>query len=100
MMTMGRHKKRKKTSHKMTGQQKMTHRNVTLKFMNITGMMKNMNKTRRALKLKEEDKENEKIERSSHQNKPKEITLEKNDQRERNIGETNLKTSQQTVKKR
>ena len=88
MMTMGRHKKRKKASHKVTGQQKMTQRNVTLKFMNITGMMKNMNKTRRAMKLKAEDKENEKIERSSHQNKPKEITLEKNDQRERNIGET------------
>ena len=30
----------------------MKHRNVTLKFMSITGMMRNMNKTRRSIELK------------------------------------------------
>ena len=51
-MTMGRHKKRKKTLPKMTVKQKLKHRNVTLKFTSIAGLMRNMNKTRRTLKLK------------------------------------------------
>ena len=53
-MTDGRHKKRKKTLSNMTGKQKIKHRNVTLKFMSITGMMRSMNKTQRILKLKRE----------------------------------------------
>ena len=45
----------------MTGKPKMKHRNVTLKFMSITGMMRNMNKTRRTMKLKKRKKQNQKI---------------------------------------
>ena len=52
--------KRKKTS-KMTGKQKMKLRNVTLKFITITEMMRNMNKIRRTLKLKKRRMENQKI---------------------------------------
>ena len=45
--------KRKKTLPKMTVKQEMKHRNVTLRFTSITGMMRNMNnKLRRTLKLK------------------------------------------------
>ena len=39
----------------------MKHRNVTSKFMSITGMMRNMNKTRRTMKLKKRKKQNQKI---------------------------------------
>ena len=60
MMTMGR-LKRKKMLLQMTGKQKMEHRNVTLKFLSITGIMKNMNKTRRAMKLKKRKMQNQKI---------------------------------------
>ena len=68
MMTIGR-LRRKKTISKMTGKQKRKHRNVTLKFMSITGMMMNMNKTKRALKLKKkkmqtQKKTKEKIEKN------------------------------------
>ena len=44
--------KRKKTLPKMTGKERMKHRNVTLRLTSITGMMKNMNKLRRTLELK------------------------------------------------
>ena len=57
---MGRLKK-KKTLSKMTGKQKTKHRNVTLKFITITEMMRNMNKIRRTLKLKKRKMENQKI---------------------------------------
>ena len=59
MSTMERLKK--KTLPKMTGKQKMKHRNVTSKFMSIPGMMRNMNKTRRTLKLKKRKMQNQKI---------------------------------------
>ena len=36
----------------MTGKERMKHKNVTLRFTSITGMMKNMNKLRRTLELK------------------------------------------------
>ena len=52
--------KRKRTS-KMTGKQKMKQRNVTLKFITITEMKRNMNKIRRTLKLKKRKMENQKI---------------------------------------
>ena len=45
----------------MTGKPKMKHRNVTLKLMSITGMMRKMNKTRRTMKLKKRKKQNQKI---------------------------------------
>ena len=45
----------------MTGKQKMKRRNVTLKFSSITGMMKNINKTRRTMKLKKRKMQNQKI---------------------------------------
>ena len=35
----------------MTGKQKMKHRNATLRFTNITGIMKNMNKLSRTMEL-------------------------------------------------
>ena len=60
MMTM-RRLKRKKTLPKITGKQKMKHINVTLKFMRIIGMMRNMNKTMKTLKLKKRKMENHKI---------------------------------------
>ena len=61
MMTMGRLSK-KKILPRMTGKQKMKHRNVTLKFMSLTGMMMmNMRKTRRALKSKKRKIQNQKI---------------------------------------
>ena len=44
--------KRKKTLPKMTGKQKMKHRNMTLRFTSITGMMRNINKLRRTPELK------------------------------------------------
>ena len=44
--------KRRKTLPKMTGKERMKHRNVTLRFTSITGMMKNVNKLRRTLELK------------------------------------------------
>ena len=53
--------KRKKTLSKMTGKQKMKHRNVTLKFITIVEMMRNMNKIRRTLKLKKRKMEKQKI---------------------------------------
>ena len=46
MMAMGR-LKWKETLPKMTGKQEMKRKNVTLKFMSITGMMRNMNNTSR-----------------------------------------------------
>ena len=49
MTTMGRLNRRLKALPKMTGKQKMKHRNVTLIFMSITGSMRNMNKLRRTL---------------------------------------------------
>ena len=59
MTTMGR-LKRKKTVLKMTVKHKMKHRNVTSKFMSITRMMRNMDKTRRTIEL-EKRKQNQKI---------------------------------------
>ena len=44
--------KRKKMLPKMTGKQKMKHRNMTLRFTSITGMMRNINKLRRTPELK------------------------------------------------
>ena len=58
---MERHKNRKTTFAKKTGKQKIKHRNVTLKFMNITEMMKNMSKSGRELKLKKRITQNQKI---------------------------------------
>ena len=60
MMTMGR-LKRKKTLPKVTGKQKMKHRNVTLKYMSITGMKRNMNKASRTMKLKKRKMQNQKL---------------------------------------
>ena len=54
--------KRKKTLSKLTGKHKMKHRSVALKFMSITGMMmRNMSKTRRALKSKKRKMQNQEI---------------------------------------
>ena len=53
--------KRKKTLPKMTGKQKMKHRDVTLKFLSITGIMRNIKKTRRTMKLKKRKMQNQKI---------------------------------------
>ena len=75
-MTYGRHKKRKKTLSNMTGKQKIKHRNVTLKFMSITGMMRSMNKTQRILKLKRENVESENKENHPNQ---REEEIEKNE---------------------
>ena len=58
MMTKGRLKS-KETLPKITGKQKMKHRNVTLRFMSITEMMRNMNKLRRTLELKKKKTEPE-----------------------------------------
>ena len=60
MTTMGR-LKRKKTVLKMTVKHKMKHRNVTSKFMSITRMMRNMDKTRRTIELEKGKKQNQKI---------------------------------------
>ena len=60
MITMGR-LKRKKTLPKMTRKQKMRHRNVTLRFTSIAGMMRNMNKLRRTPELKKRKLQNQKI---------------------------------------
>ena len=46
---------------KVTIKQKMKHRNATSKLMSISGMMRNMNKTRRTIKLKNRKKQNQKI---------------------------------------
>ena len=51
--------KRKKTLPRMTGKQKMKHRNVTLK-LSIKGMMRNMTKARRILKPKKRKMWNQK----------------------------------------
>ena len=53
--------KRRKTLPKMTGKERMKHRNVTLRFTSITGMMKNMSKLRRAPGLKKRKLQNQKI---------------------------------------
>ena len=45
----------------MTGKERMKHRNVTLRFTSITGMMKNMSKLRRAPGLKKRKLQNQKI---------------------------------------
>ena len=50
--------------------------------------MKEEEQTENRQQPKGDDTENKKIETSSKKNKPKEITLEKNDEKERNIGET------------
>ena len=60
MITMGR-LKRKKTLFAMTGKQKMKHRNVTLRFTSITGMMWNMSKLRRTPEPKKRKLQNQKI---------------------------------------
>ena len=60
MITM-RRLKRKKTLPKMTGKQKMKHRNMTLRFTSITGMMRNMSKIRRTPELKKRKMQNQKI---------------------------------------
>ena len=52
--------KRKKTFPKMTGKQKMRHKNVTLRFMSIRGMMRNMHKLRGTLELKKRKLQNQK----------------------------------------
>ena len=61
MTVIRRHRKRKKTLPKMKGKQKIKHRNETLKFMSIIGMMRNRNKTRRKLKLRMRKRQNQKI---------------------------------------
>ena len=53
--------KRKKQLPKMTGKQKMKHRNVTLRFTSITGMISNMSKLRRTAELKKRKWQNQKI---------------------------------------
>ena len=58
MMTKGRLKS-KETLPKITGKQKMKHRNVTLRFMSITEMKRNMNKLRRTVELKKKKTEPE-----------------------------------------
>ena len=45
----------------MTGKQKMKHRNVILRFMSITGAMRNMIKLRRTLEMKKRKLQNQKI---------------------------------------
>ena len=60
-MTTMKRPKRKKTLPKMTGKQKMKHRDVTLKFLSITGIMRNIKKTRRTMKLKKRKMQNQKI---------------------------------------
>ena len=69
MITIGRPKKRTKTLLKMTEKQKMKHRNVTLKFMTITGMMGNMTKIRKTLELKKRKMQNQKIIKKTIQTK-------------------------------
>ena len=60
MISIGR-LKRKKMLLKMTGKQKMKHRNATLRFTSITGMMRNMSKLRRTPELKKRKLQNQKI---------------------------------------
>ena len=50
--------------------------------------MKEKGQTKNRQQLKKDDTENRKIETSTQKSKPKEITLEKTDERERNNGET------------
>ena len=49
--------------------------------------MKEEEQTENRQRLKQDDAENKKVETNSEKNKPKEISLKK-DERERNIGET------------
>ena len=44
---------------KMTRKQKMKHRNKTLRFTSITGMMRNINKLRRTPELKKRKLQNQ-----------------------------------------
>ena len=53
--------KRTKTLPKMTVKQEMKHRNVTLRFTSITGMMRNISKLRRTPELKKRKLQNQKI---------------------------------------
>lgn len=69
MMAMGRPKKRTIKLPKMAGKQRMKHRNVTLKFTTITGMMRIITKTRRALNLKKRKIQNQKSIRNTIQTK-------------------------------
>ena len=73
-MTMER-LKRKKTLLKMTGKQKIKHRSMTLSFMSITGMMRNIKKLRRTLELKNKELENQKIIKQEEIEKNEEITM-------------------------
>ena len=50
--------------------------------------MKEKGQTKNRQQLKKDDTENRKIETSTQKSKPKEMTLEKTDERERNNGET------------
>ena len=58
MTAMRRLKRRLKTLPKMTGKQRMKHRNATLIFISITVLMRNMNKLRRTLGLEKRKLQN------------------------------------------
>ena len=60
----------------------------SLEDKEIEHELKEEEQTENRQQPKGDDTENKKIETSSKKNKPKEITLEKNDEKERNIGET------------
>ena len=59
----------------MTGKQKIKHRSMTLRFMSITGMMRNIKKLRRTLELKNKELENQKITKQEEIEKNEEITM-------------------------
>ena len=61
-MTLGRHKKRKKTLTKVTEKQKTKQRNITLKFLSITEMMMNMKKkNKKGTENEKQEMQNQKI---------------------------------------
>ena len=60
-MTLGRHKKRKKTLTKVTEKQKTKQRNMTLKFLSITEMMMNMKKNKKDTEIEKQEMQNQKI---------------------------------------
>ena len=57
----------------MTEKQKMKYRNLALKFMSKTGMMRNMYKTRRTLKLKKRKIQNQNLIKKTIQTKEKKL---------------------------
>ena len=56
----------------MTRKQKTNHRNVTLKLMRMTEIMRDMNKTKRTLKLKRRKMQNQQVIKKTIQTKERE----------------------------